>query len=248
MVKSIHLQFFSLIELLIVIMIIAVLAAMLLPALNKARDKAYSISCLSNTKTIQTASFGYSDAFDGWIVPTDFRWNDEYDQKKHWTGLLEPYGAKWSSKMKDISTFRCPAAPLSRNEDGFWNNASSIYLLNVYLCGSPRTSYFYQHKQSNLLRPSEAVHGAESVYSMEHGNNVKNFKFRHGGGDYRTDLSYNGLPPPPKSTANTFFMDGHAAGKTYYGIINGNPLQDYCLQKQGFSEKYNDCGINLKNL
>ncbi len=62
-------RFFTLIELLIVIAIIAILASMLLPALSRARDRAKSISCVNTLKTFSTGLALYASTCNDHIVP-----------------------------------------------------------------------------------------------------------------------------------------------------------------------------------
>jgi prepilin-type N-terminal cleavage/methylation domain-containing protein len=91
---------FTLIELLVVIAIIALLAALLLPGLARAKEKGKQTSCINSVRQQALAVFMYSDDFRDTLPPVGFR--DANGNETNWPVLLDPY-------LKSLRIHLCPA-------------------------------------------------------------------------------------------------------------------------------------------
>ncbi len=120
---------FTLIELLVVIAVIALLMAILMPALQRAKEQAQRVHCVSNTRSLVMGWLMYKDDYDGKIVPGHTgRRGKEQDDTRNWNNQLqwvdEPpaLDSSWDLKKaaigrgllfgyvgKKVQLYRCPA-------------------------------------------------------------------------------------------------------------------------------------------
>jgi prepilin-type N-terminal cleavage/methylation domain-containing protein/prepilin-type processing-associated H-X9-DG protein len=156
----------TLMELLVVVSLIAVLAAILLPVLAPARERVWQTTCLSNLRQMGTAHFLYlqdwDEQFPHWYLPAPPR-PSPFGPRVYWTEFLQPY-------LRSTALFRDPSArwALSRNPSAPWNGPEEVRLADYALVtwgpggsGTPADPYYRWPgpplSLAQVRRPSETL-------------------------------------------------------------------------------------------
>ena len=212
LLRRVKIKIFTLIELLIAISIIAILAAMLLPALNKTKKTARSIQCLANIRQIGQGLHQYRGDFTDYIPA----WSSGGDMK--WFKQLLPY------TQNNHYLWMCPDSPaMSLGKPNQADPYSLVSRMNIGINGSAGTSnraFFHNiHKGNRTLgAPSILIYAGDGVgtsvrYTPRNGNDgcytsaesrtIHNINCVHSGNTCTCwSARHNGT--------NFLFLDGHS--------------------------------------
>jgi len=193
---------FTLIELLIVIAIIAILAAMLLPALARARSTAQRITCVNNMRQLHSAFLDYADNNNDYIFPYVYG-SMCWGQNLYLSGVFKPLGC---TSLYGFKTFSCPAvqAPIGgKMTPVLDSNTTYHYGANMLFS----RSYSNAYKQT-LYKLGKLTNCSSICWLSDANTYIISFN----------NLNY--IDPRHLNYANILFADGHVGEQKVFSAVS----------------------------
>ena len=212
-----HRSGFTLVELLVVVAIVAILSALLLPALGHAKAKGQQIACLSNYRQLQLCWLMYTDDYNDALPPNETLPGGD---RGSWVATARTWiqGNAWTDTTstniekgvlftynRSVKIYKCPADRSTVRDEGKIPRFRSVSM-NMYLndIPDPRDQTCW-HRYSQITDPPPV---RAFVFIDEHENSIDNARFALAG---RQDWFWIDFPATRHDAGCVLsFADGHS--------------------------------------
>ena len=238
---------FTLIELLVVIAIIAILAAMLLPALQQARNRGKSISCAANLKQFGSGVTSYTDSNRDFYCFSYIEYYTAAQTRLTWYMMLAPHMGigpiqgqflKWQLQSETPwynPLFVCPMTNVTDNvyEGGWWTSYQANATYSEAQGSGVRRSFFgspslaMSGKATRVRRPSQILGISDGGLKKGDGRTAVYMCVSWMSAAEKISRSNKAMFPSRhgKDTDNILFLDGHVAANNWeFPIKRKGPL------------------------